>query len=87
MDVVKEELGKRTGKGKEETNDWVIRRTVGGPLRYVFGAIHLKYIVWRGRTYEPGSGALVYNQRLDCPKCYRGPRSTANVNKEGSCLR
>lgn len=33
MDVVKEELGKKTGMGKEETNDWVIRKTVGGPLR------------------------------------------------------
>ena len=33
VDVVKEELGKKAGMGKEETNDWVIRKTVGGPLR------------------------------------------------------
>eukprot|EP00903_Cladosiphon_okamuranus_P009871 g9377.t1 len=34
VDVVKEELGNKTGMGKEETNDWVIRKTVGGPLRF-----------------------------------------------------
>ncbi|CAN0006150.1 unnamed protein product [Ascophyllum nodosum] len=34
IDVVKEELGKKAGMGKEETNDWVIRKTVGGPLRF-----------------------------------------------------
>ncbi|CAM9301781.1 unnamed protein product [Ectocarpus sp. 13 AM-2016] len=33
VDVIKEELGLKTGLGKEETNDWVIRKTVGGPLR------------------------------------------------------
>lgn len=33
VDVIKEELGSKTGMGKEETNDWVIRKTVGGPLR------------------------------------------------------
>ncbi|CAM9887483.1 unnamed protein product [Ectocarpus sp. 12 AP-2014] len=33
VDVIKEELGLKTGMGKEETNDWVIRKTVGGPLR------------------------------------------------------
>ncbi|CAM9400201.1 unnamed protein product [Ectocarpus fasciculatus] len=33
VDVVKEELGLKAGMGKEETNDWVIRKTVGGPLR------------------------------------------------------
>ncbi|CBN77511.1 conserved unknown protein [Ectocarpus siliculosus] len=34
VDVIKEELGLKTGMGKEETNDWVIRKTVGGPLRF-----------------------------------------------------
>ncbi|CAM9355445.1 unnamed protein product, partial [Laminaria digitata] len=34
VDVVKEELGRKAGMGKEETNDWVIRKTVGGPLRF-----------------------------------------------------
>ncbi|CAN0302608.1 unnamed protein product, partial [Ectocarpus sp. 12 AP-2014] len=34
VDVMKEELGLKTGMGKEETNDWVIRKTVGGPLRF-----------------------------------------------------
>ncbi|CAM9773130.1 unnamed protein product, partial [Ectocarpus sp. 8 AP-2014] len=33
VDVIKEELGLKTGMRKEETNDWVIRKTVGGPLR------------------------------------------------------
>lgn len=33
VDVIKEELGIKAGMGKEETNDWVIRKTVGGPLR------------------------------------------------------
>lgn len=33
VDVVKEELGKKADMGKEEMNDWVIRKTVGGPLR------------------------------------------------------
>lgn len=33
MDVIKEELGEKGGMGKEEVNDWVIRKTVGGPLR------------------------------------------------------
>ncbi|CAN0290446.1 unnamed protein product, partial [Ectocarpus fasciculatus] len=35
VDVVKEELGLKAGMGKEEINDWVIRKTVGGPLRRV----------------------------------------------------
>lgn len=35
VDVVKEELGLKAGMRKEETNDWVIRKTVGGPLRRV----------------------------------------------------
>eukprot|EP00904_Undaria_pinnatifida_P008105 jgi/Undpi1/4424/HiC_scaffold_17.g07779.m1 len=34
VDVVKEELGRKAGMGEEETNDWVIRKTVGGPLRF-----------------------------------------------------
>lgn len=34
VDVIKEELGNKTGMGQEVTNDWVIRKTVGGPLRY-----------------------------------------------------
>lgn len=33
VDVIKEELGNKAGMGKQETNDWVIRKTVGGPLR------------------------------------------------------
>ncbi|CAM9783939.1 unnamed protein product [Scytosiphon promiscuus] len=34
IDVVKEEMGLKAGVGKEEINDWVIRKTVGGPLRF-----------------------------------------------------
>lgn len=33
IDVVKEELEKKTGMSMAEVNDWVIRKTVGGPLR------------------------------------------------------
>ena len=35
MDVVKEELARKSGMGREEVNDWVIRKTVGGPLRWI----------------------------------------------------
>ncbi|CAN0036373.1 unnamed protein product, partial [Pylaiella littoralis] len=34
VDVIKEELGIKAEMGKEEINDWVIRKTVGGPLRF-----------------------------------------------------
>ncbi|CAN0175147.1 unnamed protein product, partial [Discosporangium mesarthrocarpum] len=33
VDVLKEELGRKTGMDPEETNEWVIKKTVGGPLR------------------------------------------------------
>lgn len=34
VDVLKEELGRAAGMAAEEVNDWVIRKTVGGPLRW-----------------------------------------------------